>query len=383
MLIVADENIPYVHEAFSGFGDVRTVPGRSMSRKLLAEADILLVRSVTPVDAELLEGTAVRFVGTATIGTDHLDEEYLREADIAYASAPGSNAASVADYVTSAIIVLKTQLGLDLHKLTAAVIGHGNVGSLVEKRLVALGMRVLLNDPPRKDATRDDKYLPLEEVLERADVVTLHVPLTKTGPYPTYHMADEHFFSELIRAGTVFINTSRGKVVDENALLYARRVRKLRAAVLDVFHDEPDINLDILHVCDIATPHIAGYALDGKARGTMVLHEALAGFLGKESHWQMDDALPDPDFQILELAPEPGAVEKAVLTVYDLSEDDRRLRRITRLPEDRRGRYFDHLRKDYPGRREFRNTFVRFEGEPAPELVQTLEGLTFRVEGSP
>ena len=380
MLIVADENIPFVQEAFGRFGRVRTLPGRALSRRELREAEVLLVRSVTRVDERLLAGTRVRFVGTATIGTDHLDEEYLKKAGIAYASAPGSNACSVADYLTAAVLVLAGRLGLELPSLTAAVVGCGNVGSRVVKRLRALGLRVLENDPPLREKTGGECFLPLQDVLPQADLVTLHVPLTRSGPHPTFHLADERFLCELLRPGAIFINTSRGKVVDEAALLYARRVRRLRAVVLDVFHDEPDVSPEILEAADIATPHIAGYALDGKARGTMMLHEALARFLGEEPSWRMEEVLPEPPLPVIELDPGPEAVARAVAAVYDIEADDRKFRRLPLLPRELRAGYFDRLRKEYPVRREFRNTTVRFRRPAPPALVETLETLTFRVE---
>lgn len=379
MRIVADENIPYLRDAFSSFGEIHTLPGRSMSAGELAGAEVLLVRSVTPVGPELIEGTPVRFVGTATIGTDHLDTAYLESRGIKWAAAPGSNAASVADYVTSALLEIQRRRGMRLKSLSAAVIGFGNVGSRVAARLSALGISVMINDPPLREQSQDERFRPVEEVLPRADIITLHVPLAGDGPFPTLHLADEGFFKRM-KPGAVFLNTSRGKVVDQDAFLKAHDDDLFRSVIFDVFHEEPNPSPEVLDACDIATPHIAGYALDGKARGSLMLHQALSEFLGGEPSWDMEQALPEPAFRLLELPPDESAVTTACLTVYDISRDDAGLREIRSLPEPRRGAFFDQLRKDYPVRREFRNTSIRFTSPAPEELTRTLSGLTFRME---
>ena len=235
MKIVADENIPYAREAFSHFGDVTLVPGRNIPP--LGDTDALVVRSITKVNESLLSGTSVKFVGTATIGIDHIDREYLRENGIGFASAPGSNSNSVAEYVTAALLEYAAERKMELAGKSIAVIGVGNVGSKVVRKCGAMGMTVLKNDPPLKDATGDQSFLPLKDVLG-ADFVTLHVPLTREGEYPTFHMAGSDFFSGM---NSVLLNTSRGRVVDERALSTALG-KNVASAILDVWEHEPDVD---------------------------------------------------------------------------------------------------------------------------------------------
>ncbi|NQT84941.1 4-phosphoerythronate dehydrogenase, partial [bacterium] len=219
MKIVADENIPYVKEAFGSLGDVIPLPGRKIAPASVVDAEILLVRSITEVNASLLEGSRVRFVGTATIGTDHVDEEYLHSRGIAFASAPGSNANSVAEYVVAALLTTARRKNFPLKGKTIGVIGVGNCGSRVAKKAEALGMRVLLNDPPLWRQTGNKRFRPLEELFS-ADILTLHVPLTYEGIDATYHLVDEAFLSKL-RPECILMNTSRGPVVDNLALATA------------------------------------------------------------------------------------------------------------------------------------------------------------------
>jgi erythronate-4-phosphate dehydrogenase len=239
MKIVADENIPLVKQAFGSFGEVETMPGRKIGPEAVRDAEALLVRSITRVDAALLSGSRVRFVGTATIGVDHVDRDWLKREGIGFASAPGSNAESVAEYVVAALLVLAERMNTSPAGKSLGVIGVGNVGSRVARNARALGMRVLLNDPPLKRATGDARYLTLEETLQ-ADIVSLHVPLTREGLDRTWHLADEDFFRRM-RPGSVFINTSRGAVAVCEGWMKALG-KTLSAAVLDVWEHEPGID---------------------------------------------------------------------------------------------------------------------------------------------
>lgn len=360
MKIVADENIPYVADAFGAIGDVTTMHGRRVTREHLADAEILLVRSVTKVNGELLDGTPVRFVATATIGLDHLDQDYLASRGIEVASAPGSNATSVAEYVTAALLVLGERRGLTLDGMTAGVIGVGNVGSRVVDKLQALGMTVLQNDPPLQRQTGAPKYLPLDELFD-ADVITVHVPLTTDGQDPTHHMIGEGFLRRL-KPGAILLNASRGGVGDTGALLdYAAKPGR-GPMVVDVWEDEPNISLDLLAAVDLGSPHIAGYSFDGKVRGCQMIYEAACRFLGATPTWDAKAALPPPEHPEVDLSDCRGSEEDllrcVVLTVYDIEADDSRLRELTHLPAEERGPYFDRLRKDYPRRREVSNTTV-------------------------
>ena len=383
--IVADENIPRAREAFGSLGEVATLPGRSMTPEAVRDADVLLVRSVTRVDAGLLDDSRVRFVGTATIGTDHVDEGYLADRGIRFAYAPGSNADSVADYVTAALLEVAAGLDMDLQGRTIGVIGVGNVGSRVVRRAGALGMIPLKNDPPlaRETAgTEKTSYLPLEDLLA-ADFITFHVPLTREGEDATYHLADEAFLDRL-KPGAILLNTSRGPVVAADALSAALAAGRLRAAVLDVWENEPRISIDLLQRVTIGTPHIAGYSFDGKVNGTAMLCEALCEFLGVPVPWDRERALPPPQGKIIEFSTQGKSsqevLREAARHVYDIRRDDAALRRMLEMPAVERGAHFDRLRKDYAIRREFSRYQVRpAVGERA--LAEALRGLSFAVTG--
>jgi erythronate-4-phosphate dehydrogenase len=288
--IIADENIPCAREAFSHLGEVRLLPGRAITRESLLDADLLLVRSITPVNAKLLQNTAVRFVGTATIGTDHVDTAYLERQNIAFASATGSNANSVAEYVVAALVHRAIKHGLSLASLTLGVVGVGHVGSRVEKMATALGMRVRLNDPPLARQTHDPQYLPLDALME-ADVITLHTPLAREGEDATFHLFDATRL-QAMKCGSMLINTSRGAVVDNAALKTALQSGHLAAAILDVWENEPDIDVELLRLVEIGTPHIAGYSLDGKLNGTHQIYLAACEFIGVAPQWRLESALP-------------------------------------------------------------------------------------------
>ena len=384
MLIVADENIPYVREAFGRLGDVLLTTGRTMTAESVHEADMLLVRSVTKVDRSLLEGSRVRFVGTATIGTDHVDLGYLRQAGIAFAAAPGSNANSVAEYVIAALLVVAGRKGWTLSDRSIGIVGVGNVGSRVEPKARALGMRVLLNDPPLQRATNDPKYRPIEELFD-CDCITLHVPLERAGPDPTYHLSDAEFLAGMQR-DTVLVNTSRGAVADNAALLSALETGRPAEAVLDVWEGEPSINAALLDRAALGTPHIAGYSLDGKVNGTEMLYRAACEWVGREPDWIAARNMPAPEFPEIPLEvgnrPVEDVLREAVLTVYPIERDDAALRATLDLPPEARAARFDHLRKTYPVRREFQNTVVRLVGGDSGrlrEISERLAGIGFRV----
>lgn len=373
MRIAVDENIPFAQQAFAELGEVWRFPGRQLQAKDLQESEILLVRSITQVNADLLKHTPVCFVGTATIGVDHIDRDYLAAQQIGFAYAPGCNATSAAEYVVAAILVMAERLGWDVREKSVGIIGCGNVGSRVKARLQALGMRCLVNDPPLAAMHADGDFLDLAEVLQ-ADIVTLHVPLEKAGAHPTLNLANADFF-QAMRDDALFINTSRGSVVDEAALL-AKLAQPSFHAVLDVWRNEPNIDPLLLSKVDLATPHIAGYSFDGKVRGTDMLYQALCDFLAIKPSWQAVQALPAAPIQALhfsaEIAPLRG-LHSAVMAAYDPRRDDAALRR---LPSNGAGAYFDLLRKQYPVRREFACLHVR---SPDAELTRLAAGLGFPI----
>jgi erythronate-4-phosphate dehydrogenase len=377
MKIIVDENIPYGREAFSTLGEVITRPGRAISHDDVRDAELLLVRSITKVNAALLEGSAVRFVATATIGEDHIDKAWLASKGIGFSSAPGCNANSVGEYIVAALLHLAARHNFCLEGMSLGVVGVGNVGSNVARKAAALGMKVVLNDPPLAEATGDTKYRALDEILA-CDFITTHVPLAKEGPHRTVHLVDTEFLSRM-KPGSFLLNTARGPVCDNCALLECLQRGHLHGAILDVWEGEPEVRLDVLDAVDIATPHIAGYSFDGKVNGTRQIYEAACKHLGVPASWSVDALLPEPEHPALYLEGQPGDLKGAVDTVYPLLEDDARMRAIKEQPADGRGAYFDMLRKTYPRRREFQNTVVTL-AVPDAELITRLQEIGFRVE---
>jgi erythronate-4-phosphate dehydrogenase len=379
MKIIADENIPCVEQAFASLGDVSLVSGRGMQPEQLRDADILLVRSVTRVDAALLEGASVRFVGSATIGFDHVDRDYLQQQQIGFATAPGSNASSAAEYVVSVLMVLSEQQGFELAGKTVGIIGCGNVGSRVRRKLSALGMNCRVNDPPLQAGGGHDDFVSLNEVLQ-ADIVTVHVPLTKSGPHPTFHLVNEVFLDSL-KPAAIFINTSRGAVADNRALDALLARRNELSVVLDVWEDEPAISASLLQQVDLGTPHIAGYSYDGKLRGTEMIYRAACDYFAQPVQWHAADELQrvsSTDMRSREAGSVLAVARAAVLGAYDVRQDDARLRATLSLPAAERASAFDRLRKDYPVRREFTESTVLLD-EPAGAPGVLLSGLGFEV----
>ena len=378
MRIVADENIPFAREALGSLGEVTTVHGRAISAVLLRDVDALFVRSVTRVDADLLDGTGVRFVATATIGTDHVDEAYLRRRGIGFAYAPGCNANSVAEYVIAALLVIAERTSQRLEGKTIGIVGVGNVGSLVAAKAGALGMHVLRNDPPLARLSPEAGFVPIEELFD-AEIITLHIPLTRTGPDSTFHMVDAAFLKRL-RGNVILINTSRGAVADGPALLAARRTGRPFGLVLDVWENEPSIDPELLGSTDLASPHIAGYSLDGKVNGTFQIYSQACEFFGQPVQWDPASCMPPAEVPaiILPEGDDEDRVSRAVREVYSIEEDDRLLRGLVDMPEQERGPFFDNLRKTYRIRREFQNTTVTVPAG-SPALAAKLDGIGFRV----
>ncbi len=381
MKIVADANIPFVAECFSSIGDVTVVSGRQITPDVVGDADVLLVRSITPVSAELLAGSKVRFVATATIGFDHIDAEYLKRQDIGFASAPGCNANSAAEYVIAGLLEIGHRLNVELEGKSIGIVGVGNVGSKVASKCAALGMEVRLNDPPLQRRTGDAKYRPLEE-LYSCDFITFHTPLTFEGRDKTHHLANEKFF-ESLKQGCVFLNASRGAVVDTGDLKASIRNGRLKAGVLDVWEGEPDIDIELLQIVDIGTPHVAGYSLDGKITGLIMIYKSVCEYFSIEPEFGIDDFLPQPP--VPELVVDQGAENEhralleAVRKVYSIARDDAALRGMLDISAADRGAFFDDLRKNYPIRREFQNTTVFVEDE-ADSLAAKLAGIGFDVK---
>jgi erythronate-4-phosphate dehydrogenase len=352
MLIIADSKIPNAEIEFTQFGDVRPLPTPEIRNANIKDADIILVRSETRVDQELLKGARVRFVGTATIGIDHVDIDFLKRSNVGFASCPGSNANSVAEYVLAALLELSKRFQLSLEGKTLGIVGHGNTGSRTAKKAQAIGMSVLLNDPPLARATNDARYVPLDALMD-ADFVSLHVPLTKTGTDATFHLFDAERMKKMKR-GNILINTSRGAVVETGALKLALKSNHLQACVLDVWEGEPNIDVELLDLVTIGTPHIAGYSYDGKLNATMMLVNALSRFLNVPTK-SSERAI---ERRTMLRVNRDEIVSSAVRHCYDLLADDKKLRRSLAMGAHDRPKYFRQLRASYPQRREFDNYVI-------------------------
>jgi erythronate-4-phosphate dehydrogenase len=379
MRIVADENIPLLDEYFAGFGPIRRLPGRGIDAAAVADADLLLVRSVTQVDRGLLQGSPIKFVGTCTIGTDHLDLDYFQEAGITWASAPGCNARGVVDYVLGSLLLLAEQQGVDLATRTYGVIGAGQVGSRLIRVLRGLGWRVLVCDPPRQ-ALEGGDYVNVQQVLDECDVISLHTPLERLGEHPTHHLFDSARLAAL-KQGSWLINASRGAVVDNQALRELLSQRGDLQVVLDVWEGEPQADVELAGLCRIATPHIAGYSLDGKLRGTAQIYQAFCQHQGVAPSVALEQLMPAAWLSSLTIdasADPAWALASICRSVYDPRRDDADFRRSLQGDAPTRRTAFDRLRKRYPMRREIDGLEVCIKGD-APALVSLVEALGAKV----
>ena len=338
MKVIVDNKIPFIKEAIEKIADeVVYAPGKDLTPSLVKDADALIIRTRTHCNRGLLEGSKVKFIATATIGFDHIDTEYCREAGITWTNAPGCNSASVAQYLHSSLILLQESKGINLSEATIGIIGVGNVGSKVAKVAQELGMRVLLNDLPREDKEGKQNFSSLQTLAKECNVLTFHVPLYKEGKYRTYHLADTAFFQSL-KQKPVIINTSRGEVIETDALLNALETKLISDAIIDVWENEPAINLTLLKKVFLGTPHIAGYSADGKANATRMSLDALCRYFNIQA-----------DYQIIPPAPSQPQItaetlSDAYLQIYDPRQDSNALKTHPEL--------FEKLRGDYPLRRE-------------------------------
>lgn len=385
MNILVDKNNPFVAEAFSDYGDVRVLATPEFTTGEVRDADALVIRSETKITRELLQGSRVRFVGSATIGTDHVDLDYLATQGIGFASAPGCNANSVAEYFVAALLRYAAEQGISLVDKTIGVVGVGNVGSKVVMRSETLGLRVLHNDPPRGRATGDPRFLDLDDLMD-SDFVTLHVPLTKGGSDPTYHLFDAKRLARMKR-GSVLINTARGAVVETAALKNALTTGQLGAALLDVWENEPAIDPELVPMAHLGTPHIAGYSFDGKLNAVRMIHTAMGKYFGMPARWEPPVGLPAPKVAELSLPKDIPTESRAALShivqlCYDIGADHESLRRMLSLVPSERAAYFRRLRAEYPVRREFGATRIRVSRSHAA-LGDLLRAVGFAVAVEP
>jgi erythronate-4-phosphate dehydrogenase len=374
--IVADENLAYAKELFSQFGEVKLLNGRKITNSVLKDTDALIIRSITHVNKSLLAGTKVRFVGTATIGTDHLDMEYLKSTGTVFASAPGCNSYSVAEYVLASLLYSATKNNFSLKAKSIGIVGIGNVGGKVVRFCEALGMKVLKSDPPLSRQGKLKDSVTFDEILE-ADIISLHVPLTFTDEDKTYHILNKNNL-RFLKNNSILINTSRGSVIDSVALRHIIKEKNL-TVISDVWENEPDIDPELLRIVLIGTPHIAGYTLEGKINGSLMIYDALADFLKMDRTPNI--SLPmvnnnqlffDSSFSTEE------SLNNIVKQIYNIEDDHRRLLEVNSMNDSEIGRYFDILRKDYPLRREFNNYSIKINKKDAG-TEKLLRNLRFSV----
>ncbi len=356
MKIVIDENITYGKEAFQTFGEITLLPGRTITNAALIDKDALLVRSVTNVNKDLLQNTNIKFIGTATIGRDHIDEKYLLENDIGFCYAPGSNSYAVTEYVFSAITHIAEKYNIDIESKSIGIIGYGNIGTKVAVVAKAIGMKVVLNDPPLQRKSDSVIFSSLEEALS-CDIVTFHVPLNLEGIDKTYHLLNEKNIS-IIKDNAILINASRGPVIDNNMLKRELKKGKRTLTVLDVWENEPDYDLDLMKLIEIGTQHIAGYSFEGKVNGTTMIYDQFCSYMNLKSSWKPE--LPQVHNNVISLQKNEKKLDTLVNIFnksYQIKQDDLLMRKATSFSREKKINhfYFDSLRKNYRFRRELIN----------------------------
>jgi erythronate-4-phosphate dehydrogenase len=373
MKIVIDDKIPYIKGAFEPFAEVLYLAGNKTTPEVVRDADAIITRTRTICDEKLLAGSKVKFIASATIGYDHIDTEFCEKTGIRWTNAPGCNSKSVEQYIASALTVLSEKYEFSFSDKTIGIVGVGNVGSKVASLCRILGMKVLLNDPPRARSEGDKGFVEIDEILENADIITLHVPLNLEGDDKTYHLADNSFLSNA-RRHPFIINSCRGEVTDTEALKSALKSGRISGAVIDCWEDEPELDTGLLSLADLGTPHIAGYSKDGKANGTNMSVRALSKFFGFGiDNWKCTGIELPQSTEILINGTGKTTrqvLAEAILATYDIREDDKRLRSSVETFEKQRG--------DYPVRREF-PTFSIFCNINNIKTINKLKQLGFRL----
>ncbi len=346
--IIADNKIPFLAGVLEPYAHVTYLPGANTDANAVSDASALITRTRTKCNKTTLANSKVKMIATATIGFDHIDTEYCKNNHIEWTNAPGCNSGSVKQYIAATLATLATQLNMELKNKTIGIVGVGNVGSKVSDFANAIGMKVLLNDPPRAEKEGKEDFVDLDELVEKSDIITFHVPLQREGKYKTHHLANSDFFARC-KKQLVVINSSRGEVINNVDLLAALNKGDVQHAVLDVWENEPDINLELLNKTFIATPHIAGYSADGKANGTAMSVQAISKYFDFPLKQWYPNTIPSPENpKIIIDAKEINFQEvwtKAVLHTYPIKQDNERLRKN---PEN-----FEQQRGSYPLRREF------------------------------
>ncbi len=373
MKIVADDKIPFLKGVLEPYSNLRYLPDFLITNKEIRDADAIIIRTVTKCNDKLLEGTAVKFIASASIGFDNIDTEYCRKYNITWTNAPGCNSSSVQQYIASALLHFAKHHSFRLSNKTLGIVGVGNVGKKVAGLATTLGMNVLLNDPPRERVEGKKDFDILEQILTESNIISLHVPLTKKGIDKTYHMVDKQFLQKM-NPGCYIINSSRGSVINELDLMKVVQSGKPGGVILDVWEHEPDINPELLNLIDIGTPHIAGYSQEGKANGTSMSVRAISKFFNLELDKWFPENIPQPDNPEIEVdctgKSEEDIIREIIHSTYSIEKDDARLRQSPEKFEDIRGKY--------PVRREF-PAFKVILKNGTSGLLEKLEALGFRV----
>lgn len=347
MKILADAHIPYLKGVAEQFGEVEYLPGNQFSRESISDKDILIVRTVTHLGEEILSGSRVKLICSATIGFDHIDTEWCDSHGIAWRTAPGCNAGSVEQYITASLLYLADKYQFNLKDKTIGIVGVGNVGGKVAIACKKLGMRILLNDPPREKQEGSNSFVDIQVIQQEADIITFHTPLTKDGEYPTYHLADHDFLSSLEKKPFI-INAARGSVTDNKALLESITKGLIAGVVIDCWENEPEIDRDLLKMADIATPHIAGYSADGKWTATKMSIQNINEFFNiglSDIKFQEIPSPKDPIIDLEEINPEQQ-LSYAIWHTYNPSIETVALKSS---PDK-----FYQFRSNYPLRREYK-----------------------------
>jgi erythronate-4-phosphate dehydrogenase len=357
--IVADDRIPQVKEAFSALGKIHLLPGREIDRSDLENCDCLIVRTVTQVNEDLLHNTPVKFVGTVTIGMDHIDQTYLEKEDIGFSNAAGCNAEAASEYVISGLFAIAQKKAINLFEKKVGIVGYGNVGQRLADKLRALGINYAINDPPKQQAgLLDEHSVDLKTLIESVDVISLHVPLTRTGEHSTFHLFDTENLAKL-NPNTIFINAARGEIVNNQALETLLTDREDLSVFLDTWENEPLISSNLLQKVTLGTPHIAGYSVEGRLRGTQMMLDAVAAHFDLQADWKMSDNLPVNEIIQNYLTTQDEYYWHSMFKQhFDIWRDHLALQDYSRLPKESRARYFDSLRRTYPDRIEYEHTDI-------------------------
>jgi len=350
MKIVIDDKIPFIRGILENYGKVIYASGGTIDNEMVKDADAMIIRTRTKCNEQLLKNSSVKFIATATIGHDHIDKEYCIAHNIKWVNAPGCNAKSVEQYMTAALLYLHIYDQIELKGKTLGVVGVGNTGSKTAEIAKILGMNVLLNDPPRARQEQSNIFVSWKEIIAHSDFICFHVPLNRDGIDQTYHLVDQSFIDK-VSSKVFLINTCRGEVIDNQVLKSALNLHQIQGAVLDVWENEPATDLELMDLCKIVTPHIAGYSADGKANGTENSIRALSHFYKLDlNEWTCSD-IPIPHALELSIDGKGKSDEQilfeAVHYTYPIEKDDAKLRQSTKTFEKQRG--------DYPIRREFSN----------------------------